>query len=162
MGSKTTFRIVDGLPYGLMVGADYLRNEDTILDFRLQKGFKHSQDAPWIPALDHTPPPLFAASLTDSRASTALDATHRTAQSHEDMSWEDNNTLEWDVYLSNIDITTDEYVSKAVGGYAVGSMPQYKQLTGSNYTTRRGVRVGENDSGGSCSRGNMMETWHPG
>ena len=100
-----------------MVGADYLRNEETILDLRLKKSFKHSQDAPWIPASDHTSPPLFGASLIDSRAPTALDATHRTAQSHEDMAREDDN-----------DISTDGYVSKAVGGYAVRSMPHDKQL----------------------------------
>ena len=145
-----------------MVGADYLKNEEIILDLRLEKGFKHSRDAPWIPALDHTPPPLFAVSLTYSRAPTALDATHRTAQPHEGMAWEDDNTLEWEVYLSNNDISTDGCVSKAVGRYAVGSMPQDKQLTSSSYTTQRGVRLEENDRGGSRSRGNMMKTWHPG
>ena len=56
---KATFRIVDGLPYGVVVGASYLRNEESILGFRPEKVFKHSQDAPLIPALDHTPPPLF-------------------------------------------------------------------------------------------------------
>ena len=124
-----------------MVWADYLRNEETIFGLRLEKGFKNSQDAPWIPALDHTPPSLFAARLTDSRAPTALDATHRTVQSHEDMTWKDDNTLEWDVYLSNNDISEDGYVSKAVRGNAVGSMPQDKQLTSSNYTTQSGVRL---------------------
>ena len=68
------------------------------------------------------------ASLTDSRAPTAIDATHRITQSHEDMVWEDDSTLEWDVYLSNNDISTDGYVRKVSGGYAVGSMPQDKQL----------------------------------
>ena len=87
-------RNIDGLPYGLVVGADYLRNEESILDFRLGKGFKHSQNAPWIPALDHTPPPLFVASIADSRTPTALDVTQRTVQSHKDMAWEDKNTLE--------------------------------------------------------------------
>ena len=139
-----------------MVGADYLRNKETILDLRLEKSFKHSQDAPWIPALDHTPPPLFAARLIDSRAPIALDATHRTVQSHEDMAWEYDDTLEWDVYLSIKDISTDGYVSKAVGGYAVGSMPQDKQLTSSNYTTQRGARLEECGRGRSRSRGNMI------
>ena len=105
-----------------------------------------------MPALDHTPP----------REPTALDATHRTVQSHEGMAWEDDNTLEWEAYLSNNDISTHGYVSIAVGGYAVGSMPQDKQLTSSNYTTQRGIRLEENGRGGSRSRGNMMKTWHPG
>ena len=87
-------RNIDGLPYGLVVGADYLRNEESILDFRLGKDFKHSQNAPWIPALDHAPPPLFAASIAESRTPTALDVTHRTVQSYKDMPWGDNNTLE--------------------------------------------------------------------
>ena len=117
-----------------MVGANYLRNEESILGFRPEKVFKHSQDVPLISALDHTPPPLFSTNLADSRTPTALDATHRTAQSHEDMAWEDDNTLEQDVYLSNNGISIDGYVGKAVGGYAVGSMPQDKQLTSSNYT----------------------------
>ena len=35
--------------------------------------------------------------------------------------------MEWDAFLSN-DISADEHVSKAVRRYAVGSMPQNKQL----------------------------------
>ena len=57
-----------------------------------------------------------------------LDKSYRTPQFHEDMSWEDDSTLEWDVYLSNDDISTDGSVSKAVGGYAVEPMLQGKQL----------------------------------
>ena len=41
---------------------------------------------------------------------------------------EDNSTLEWDVYLSKGDISTDGYVSKAGGKYAVEPMRQGKQL----------------------------------
>ena len=90
---KITFRVVDAPPYGLIVGADYTsRNKESILGFRPDKGLKHSQNAPCILVLDHTPPPLIVASLTDSRAPTALDATHRTAQSHKDMAWEDDST----------------------------------------------------------------------
>ena len=125
---KIMSRVVDGLPYGLIVGVDYLRNEENILDFGPGKGFKHNQNASWIPFLDHTPPSLLTASLADSRAPIAVDASHRTSQSHEDMAWEDDSTLEWDVYLSNDDTSTDGYVSKAAGGYAVGPMPQDKQL----------------------------------
>ena len=44
------------------------------------------------------------------------------------MAWEDDSSLEWYVYLSNDDISTDGYVSNAVGGYAVGPMPQDEQL----------------------------------
>ena len=44
------------------------------------------------------------------------------------MAWEDDSTLEWEVYLSNNEISTDGYVSKASGEYAVGSMPQDTQL----------------------------------
>ena len=123
---RITFRVVDGLPYGLIVGAGYLRGEESILGFGPGKGFKHSQNAPWIPSLDHPPPPLLTASLEDSRAQTALDATHRTPQSHEDMAWEDDSTLGWDVYLSNDNISAEGYVSRAVEGYAVGPMPQDK------------------------------------
>ena len=46
---RIAFRIADGLPYGLIVEADYIRNEETILDFGPGKGFKHSQNAPSIP-----------------------------------------------------------------------------------------------------------------
>ena len=125
---KITFRVVDGLPYGLIVGADYLRNEESILDFGPGKGFKHNPNAAWIPFLDHTPPSALIASLTDSLATTAVDAAHRTSQSHEDMAWEDDSTREWDVYLNNGDTSTEGYVSKVVGRYAVGPMPQDKQL----------------------------------
>ena len=44
------------------------------------------------------------------------------------MAWEDDSTLEWDACLSNDDISTDGYVSKAVGGYVVGPMPKDKLL----------------------------------
>ena len=44
------------------------------------------------------------------------------------MAWENDTTLEWDVYLSNGDISTYGYVRKPVGGYVVGLMPQDKQL----------------------------------
>ena len=123
-----TFRVVDGLPYGLIVGADYLRSEESILDFGPGKGFKHNPNAAWIPFLDHTPPSALIASLTDSLATTTVDATHRTSQPVEDMAWEDDSTLEWDAYLNNGDTSTEGYVSKVVGGYAVGPMPQDKQL----------------------------------
>ena len=125
---KITFRVVDGLPYGLIVGADYLRSEENILDFGPGKGFKHNPNAAWIPFLDHTPPSALIASLTDSLATTAVDATHRASQSLEDMAWDDDSTLEWDVYLNNGDTSTEGYVSKVVGGHAVGPMPQDKQL----------------------------------
>ena len=125
---KITFRVVDGLPYGLIVGADYLRNEESILDFGQGKGFKHNPNAAWMPFLDHTPPSALIASLTDPLAMSAVDAAHRTFQPHEDMVWEDDSTLEWDVYLNNGDTSTEGYVSKVVGGYAVGPIPQDKQL----------------------------------
>ena len=134
---RITFRVADGLPYGLIVGADYLRNEESILDFRPGKSLKYSQNASWIRFLDHTPPALFIASLTDSRASNALDATHRTSRSHENMAWEDDSTLEWDVYLRNHDISADGYVSKAVRGYAIGPMAQDKQLLLALILTKR-------------------------
>ena len=127
-GPRITFRVVGGLSHGLIVGADYLRNRESIIDFGHGKGFKHSQNAPWTPFLDHTSPPLLTASLIDSRTPIVLDSSDRTHQSHENMPREDNSTLEWDVYLSKGDISTDGYVSKAVGEYAVGPMRQVKQL----------------------------------
>ena len=125
---KITFRVVDGLPYGLIVGADYLKSEESILDFGPGKSFKHNPNAAWIRFLDHTPPSALIASLTASLATTAVDAAHRTSQSHEDMAWEDDSTLEWDVYLNNGNTSTEGYVSRVREGYAVGPMPQDKQL----------------------------------
>ena len=43
---RITFRVVDGLPYGSIVEADYLRDKEGILDFGPGKGLKHSQNAP--------------------------------------------------------------------------------------------------------------------
>ena len=125
---KITFRVVDGLPYGLIVGADYIRNKESIFDFGPGKGLKHSPNAAWIPFLDYTPPSALIASLTDSLATTAAVVPHRTSQSHEDMAWKDDSTLELDVYLNNGDTSTEGYVSKVVGGYAVRLMPLDKQL----------------------------------
>ena len=76
------------------------------------------------------------------------------------MAWEDDITLEWDVYLSNDDISKDGYVNKAVGGYAVGPMPKDKQLV--IILPKRVIRLGENNSGRSRSRGHLVVTRHPG
>ena len=136
---KIMFRAVDGLPYGLIVGADYLRNEESILDSGPGKGFKHNPNAAWIPFLDHTPPSALIASLTDSLAMTAVDAPHRTSQSHEDMAWEDDSTLEWDVYLNNGDTSTEGYASKVVA--------DAPRQTTSNNTTQRSLRLRKNRNG---------------
>ena len=44
------------------------------------------------------------------------------------MAWEDDSTLKWEFYLSNNDISTDGYVIKASGEYAVEPIPQDTQL----------------------------------
>ena len=76
------------------------------------------------------------------------------------MTWEDDSTLEWYVYLSN-DIFTNGYVSKAVGGYAVGPMPQDEQLE--VILPKEAYNLGKTAvRGSSRSRGHLVETRHPG
>lgn len=44
-------RVVEGLPYGFIVGAAFLRKHQSVISFAEETGFKPSPDSPWVPFL---------------------------------------------------------------------------------------------------------------
>ena len=47
-----TVRIVEGLPYGFILGARFFYANKSILNFGTDKGFKPTPASPWVPFLD--------------------------------------------------------------------------------------------------------------
>ena len=45
-------RIVEGLPYGFILGARFFYANKSILNFGTDKGFKPTPASPWVPFLD--------------------------------------------------------------------------------------------------------------
>lgn len=46
-------RVVDRLPYGLIVGAAFMRKNGSVISFLDDDGFKPSPGSPWVPFLSH-------------------------------------------------------------------------------------------------------------
>ena len=44
-----TVRVVEGLPYGLILGAAFLREHESVLNFAEGGGFKPAPESPWVP-----------------------------------------------------------------------------------------------------------------
>ena len=47
-----TVRIVEGLPYGFILGARFFYTNKSILNFGTDKGFKPTPASPWVPFLE--------------------------------------------------------------------------------------------------------------
>ena len=47
-------RIVEGLPYGFILGARFVYANKSILNFGIDKGFKPTPTSPWVPFLDQS------------------------------------------------------------------------------------------------------------
>ena len=46
---RMTVRVVEGLPYGLILGAAFLRQHGCILNFAEGGDFKPAPESPWVP-----------------------------------------------------------------------------------------------------------------
>lgn len=46
---RVTVRVVEGLPYGLILGAAFLRQHNSVLNFAEGRGFKPAPESPWVP-----------------------------------------------------------------------------------------------------------------
>ncbi|CAM9872207.1 unnamed protein product [Choristocarpus tenellus] len=46
---NVTFRVVEGLPYGMVLGAAFCRQNKSVLSFREGEGFRPAPNSPWIP-----------------------------------------------------------------------------------------------------------------
>lgn len=51
-----TVRVVDSLPYGLIIGAAFLRKNGSFLNFANDGGFKPTRGAAWVPFMTHGKP----------------------------------------------------------------------------------------------------------
>ena len=45
---RVTVRVVEGLPYGLILGAAFLRQHNSVLNFAEGRGFKPAPESPWV------------------------------------------------------------------------------------------------------------------
>ena len=51
---KVLVRVVEGLPYGLIIGAAFLRKNSSIISFAAGGGFKPAPESPWVPFISST------------------------------------------------------------------------------------------------------------
>ena len=134
-------RVVEGLPYAFIVGADFFRKNGSLLDFRPGMGFRPVPSAPWVPFLATTPHAPAAASplciardrfcLLTTRENPPLPERPRTPTempSYEDIAWEDDVSFEWDVRHVPESTTVEGFTTRAVEAAAVGPQPQDRQL----------------------------------
>ena len=171
-------RIVEGLPYGFILGARFFYANKSTLNFGIDKGFKPTPASPWVPFLDknmtasnspsswdhfcafssmihkdHMPNTL--GPMPQSQNTTAPPSPERVA-------WEDDSTLQWNVRLVD-DTELKEprrlpgFTSIIVECFATGPMPQDRQLVlilpTEKYDMERGALVG-------VARG--IQWWDPG
>ena len=53
-------RVVDELPYGLIIGARFLRTNNSVLDVGAGRGFKQTPSSRWIPFIERSMSPVIA------------------------------------------------------------------------------------------------------
>ena len=171
-------RIVEGLPYGFILGARFFYANKSILNFGTDKGFKPTPASSWVPFLDqnmtasNSPPSwdhfcAFSSMIHNDHIPNTLDLTpqsqHAAATPSPDrVAWEDDSTLQWDVRLVD-DTEIKEprplpgFTSIIVECFATGPMPQDWQLVLTLPTEKndmeRGAMVG-------VARG--IQWWDPG
>ena len=119
-------RVVDGLPYGFIVEADFFRRNASVLDFGPNRGFRPVPAAPWVPFLSTAPyAPHAASPLCNTRDQfSLLTAAPETAPeapavptdvpSCEDVVWEDDTSFEWDVRQVPETTVVEGFTTRAV------------------------------------------------
>ena len=133
-------RVVDGLPYGFIVEADFFRRNASVLDFSSNRGFRPVPAAPWVPFRLTAPyAPHAASPLCNTRDQfSLLTAAPETAPevpvvptdvpSYEDVVWEDDISFEWDVRQMPETTVVEGFTTRAVEAAAVGPQPRDRQL----------------------------------
>ena len=169
-------RIVEGLPYGLILGARFFYANKSILNFGTDEGFKPTLASPWVPFLDRNMTAsnspsywdnfcAFSPMIHDGHMPNNLGPTpqsrHAAAPPSPDrVAWEDDSTLQWDVRLVD-DTETKEprplpgFTSIIVECFATGPLP-----TGQLVLTVRKVRYGTWSTGGGSSRNPVVGPRH--
>ncbi|CAB1118123.1 unnamed protein product [Ectocarpus sp. CCAP 1310/34] len=132
--------VVDGLPYGFIVGADFFRRNASVLDFSSSRGFRPVPAPPWVPLLSIAPYASNAASpLRNARDQFSIltaplenapevPAVPTDVPSYEDVVWEDDTSFEWDVRQVPETAVVEGFTTRAVEATAVGPQPQDRQL----------------------------------
>ncbi|CAB1106770.1 unnamed protein product [Ectocarpus sp. CCAP 1310/34] len=127
-------RVVDGLPNGFIVGADFLSRNASVLDFSSSRGFRPVPAAPGVPFLSIAPYASQAASpLRNARDqfslltatpenAPAVPAVPTDVPSYEDVVWEDDTSFEWDVRQVSETIDIEGFTTRAVEAAAVGNL----------------------------------------
>ncbi|CAB1099718.1 unnamed protein product [Ectocarpus sp. CCAP 1310/34] len=133
-------RVVDGLPNGFIVGADFFSRNASVLDFSSSRGFRPVPAAPGVPFLSIAPYASQAASpLRNARDqfslltatpenAPAVPAVPTEVPSYEDVVWEDDTSFEWDVRQVPETTGVEGFTTRAVEAAAVGPQPQDRQL----------------------------------
>ena len=136
-------RVVKGLPYACIIGHDFFLSRLSILDYGPNKGFRPVPGAPWIPFTTTVGNNPAAASplciARDHFASLTLDpaspAPARSAPAalpdlptYTEIAWEDESTLEWDLFHVPEETTVPGFTSSAIETAAMGPQPQDRQL----------------------------------
>ena len=171
-------RVVEGLPYGFIIGAGFFRANASVLDFGVGRGFKPTHSSPWVPFSRHPTKPTHTPPVVDAVENSAWDHFCQLSAladnddlaeqcppplpiaaalpSFDIIAWEDDSTLQWKVRLVD-DVTIEGFVGVAVEGFVTGPQPQDRQLVIiqplDKYDMETGAEVG-------VARG--VQWWEPG
>ena len=158
-------RVVRGLPYSMILGATFFRNNRSILSFRKNEGFQPSPEAPWVPFDDHRQPEQSFPHLNvlpseDVREPPGITlspmAVLATLHQMKHAAWEDDGTLQWKLKLLE-PVTLPGYVSRVVDGYVRGPQPQARQLV-----LTIPVQNFDTDHGAIAGLAYGVQWWEPG
>ena len=157
-------RVVDGLPYGMIIGAEFFKRNQSSIGFLPFQGFKPEPGAPWVPfanTRNGTPyGPSLAATAPAWDAYQKLNITHTESSveppsppaeppklpTFEEVAWEDDAAFEWDVRPVDVVTPVRGFTNVAVEGAALGVQPQDRQLVmvlpTEKYDLNKGAQVG--------------------
>ena len=174
-------RIVEGLPYGFILGARFIYANKSILNFGTDKGFKPTPASPWVPFLDrnmtasNSPSSwdhfyAFSSMIHNDHMPNTLGPTPQTRHaagppSLDRVAWEDDSTLQWDVRL--VDDTEIKEPRPLPGFTSIipGSRMLRDRTNAAKPATRldsahRKVRYGTWSTGGGSSRNPVVGPRH--
>lgn len=150
-------RVVDGLPYGMIIGAEYFKRNQSALDFLPFRGFQPEPGAPWVPFANMPMKQVYGLERLESTAALwdtyqKINTTPASAEpcvelpTHSEVAWEDESSLEWDVRQVSASIHVKGFTSVALEAAAVGVQPQDRQLVmvlpSEKYDLSSGAKVG--------------------
>ena len=170
---RLTVRVVKGLPYGLILGAAFLRQNESVINFAEGGGFKPAPESPWVPLrsagerLAHAPAaPMgseetawdrFCAVVPPPAVAEPEGLTEPAVVPGEgEVAWEDDGSLQWNLRMAKT-VKVEGFVSVQTEAYVKGPQPQDRQLVlvvpTQSYDMEQGAELG-------IARG--VQWWYPG